>query len=61
MAEQKLRIKQVKSKIGHPADQKRTREALGLRKINHTREVVATPQILGMINKVKHLITVEEI
>ena len=61
MAEQKLRIKQVRRKIGHPIDQKRTLEALGLRKINHSREVVATPQVLGMINKVKHLITVEEI
>ena len=61
MADQKLRITQVRSKIGHPADQKRTLEALGLRKINHSREVVANPQILGMINKVKHLITVEEI
>lgn len=61
MEEKKLRIKQVRSKIGRPADQKRTLEALGLRKINHTREVVATPQILGMINKVKHLLTVEEI
>ena len=61
MAEQKLRIKQVRSKIGHPKDQKATLEALGLRRINHTREVVATPQILGMIDKVKHLITVEEI
>jgi len=61
MAEKKLRIKQVRSKIGRPADQKRTLEALGLRKINHTREVVATPQILGMINKVKHLVAVEEI
>lgn len=36
-------------------------EALGLRKINHEREVKATPQVLGMIEKVKHLITVEEI
>jgi large subunit ribosomal protein L30 len=35
--------------------------ALGLRRINHTREVVATPQIMGMIDKVKHLISVEEI
>lgn len=61
MADQKLKITQVRSKIGHPADQKRTLEALGLRKINHSREVVANPQILGMINKVKHLITVEEI
>lgn len=61
MAEKTLRIKQVRSIIGRPADQKRTMEALGLRKINHTREVVATPQVLGMINKVKHLISVEEI
>ena len=56
-----LRIKQVRSIIGRPACQKRTMQALGLRKINHTREVTATPQILGMIEKVKHLITVEEI
>ncbi len=61
MAEQKLRIKQVRSIIGRPASQKRTMEALGLRKINHTREVVVTPQIKGMIEKVKHLIVVEEI
>ena len=56
-----LRIKQVKSIIGRPARQKRTLEALGLRKINHEREVQATPEILGMIEAVKHLITVEEI
>ena len=60
MAE-KLRIKQVKSIIGRTTQQKRTMQALGLRRINHTREVVATPQILGMIESVKHLITVEEI
>ena len=56
-----LRIKQVKSMIGRPARQKRTLEALGLRKINHEREIQATPQILGMIESVKHLITVEEV
>ncbi len=56
-----LRIKQIRSKIGRPARQKRTLEALGLRKINHEREIQATPQVLGMIEKVKHLITVEEI
>ena len=56
-----LKIKQVRSKIGRPARQKRTLEALGLRKINHEKEVQATPEILGMIEKVKHLITVEEI
>ena len=55
-----LKIKQVRSIIGRPARQKRTMEARGLRKINHEREVKATPQILGMIEKVKHLITVEE-
>lgn len=60
MAE-KLRIKQVRSIIGRPARQKRTMEALGLRRINHTREVEATPQILGMIESVKHLITIEAI
>jgi len=58
---EKLRIKQVRSIIGRPERQKRTMRALGLRKINHTREVEATPQILGMIEKVKHLISVEEI
>ena len=56
-----LRIKQIKSIIGRPERQKRTLEALGLRKINHEREVQATPEILGMIETVKHLITVEEI
>ena len=61
MADKKLRIKQVRSVIGHPARQKRTMQALGLRKINHTREIVASPQVLGMIEKVKHLISVEEI
>ena len=61
MAEKKLKITQVRSIIGRPARQKRTMAALGLRRINHTREVVANPQVLGMIEKVKHLITVEEI
>ncbi len=60
MAE-KLRIKQVRSIIGRPARQKRTMQALGLRRINHTREVEATPQILGMIESVKHLVTVEKL
>lgn len=61
MAEKKIRIKQVRSIIGRPERQKRTMAALGLHKINHEREVVATPQVLGMVEKVKHLITVEEI
>ncbi len=61
MAMAKIKIKQVRSKINRPERQKRTLQALGLRKINQTVEVEATPQILGMVNKVKHLVDVEEI
>ena len=57
----KMIVKQVRSKIGSTERQKRTLVALGLRKINSTVEVEATPQIIGMINKVRHLVTVEEI
>ena len=56
----KIKVKQVKSRIGRPKDQKRTLDALGLRKINTVVEHEATPQILGMVNKIKHLITVVE-
>ena len=57
----KIRVKQIKSKIRRPKNQKLTLEALGLRKINHEVEHEATPQILGMVNKVKHLVSVKEI
>lgn len=57
----KIRITQVKSKIGKPARQKKTLEALGIRKLNHTVEHEATPQILGMVVKVRHLVKVENI
>lgn len=57
----KLKIKQIKSGIGQPKQQKRTLEALGLKRIHHSIEVNPTPQILGMITKVRHLITVEEV
>ena len=57
----KIRIKQIRSKIGRPLDQKLTIEALGLRRINHIVEHNSTPQILGMIKKVRHLIKIEEI
>ena len=53
-----IKIKQVKSRIGAPIDQKRTLDALGLRKLNAVVEKEATPQVLGMINKVKHLVVV---
>tara|TARA_Y100000589_G_scaffold132495_1_gene126353 strand:- start:23158 stop:23385 length:228 start_codon:yes stop_codon:yes gene_type:complete len=57
----KVRVKQVRSAINKPVDQKRTVQALGLRKLNQVVEHEATPQIMGMINKVKHLLEVEEI
>ena len=57
----KIRVTQVKSIIDRPERQKRTMKALGLRKLNATVEVEATPQILGMVTKVNHLITVEEL
>ncbi len=54
----KIRITQVRSRIGRPKDQKKTLDALGLRKINAVVEHNSTPQILGMINKVQHLIKI---
>ena len=57
----KLRITQVKSGIDRSVRQKLTLQALGLRKINGTKEVEGTPQIMGMIKKVEHLIKVEEL
>lgn len=57
----KIRITQVRSVIDRPERQKRTVEALGLRKVNASVEVEATPQILGMVRKVNHLVKVEEL
>jgi len=57
----KIQIKQVKSKIGQTKRQKATLEALGLKKINSNVEKDATPAILGMVEKVKHLVVVKEI
>lgn len=57
----KLRIKLVKSVIGSKKDQKATVAALGLRKIRQVVEHDDTPQIRGMINKVSHLVEVEEV
>lgn len=56
----KIRVTQVKSAIKHTARQKRTLEALGLRKMHQSVEVEDTPQILGMVSKVSHLVKVEE-
>lgn len=57
----KVKITLVRSMIGSTQRQKRTLEALGLRKLNHTVEHEATPQILGMARKLNHLVKVEEI
>jgi len=54
----KIKIKQVKSRINRPARQKRTLDALGLRKMNQVVEKEDTPQVLGMINQVRHLVEV---
>ncbi|MEI6584820.1 MAG: 50S ribosomal protein L30 [Sediminibacterium sp.] len=57
----KIKITQVKSGIDRPQRQKLTLIALGLKKLNASKEVEATPQILGMVNRVSHLVKVEEI
>ncbi len=57
----KVKITQVRSTIRRPKRQKLTIKALGLGKINRTVELEGTPQILGMINKVSHLVTVTEV
>jgi large subunit ribosomal protein L30 len=57
----KLRITQTKSASGHPQDQALTVRALGIRKMQHTVEHNDTPQIRGMVFKVRHLVKVEEL
>jgi len=56
----RIKITQIKSGIDRSERQKLTLQALGLNKLNASREVEATPQILGMVKKVNHLIKVEE-
>ncbi|MBO3098448.1 50S ribosomal protein L30 [Gelidibacter pelagius] len=57
----KIKVKKVKSAINRTLQQKRILESLGLRKMNQVVEHDDTPSILGMINKVQHLVSVEEI
>lgn len=57
----KLRITQIRSGIDRPERQKRTLIALGIKKMNQTVELEATPQVAGMVKKIKHLLSVEEI
>jgi len=56
----KIKITQVKSAIDRTKRQKLTLLALGLKKISQTKEVEATPQIMGMIKKVEHLVKTEK-
>ena len=53
-----IKVKQIRSKIGYPVDQKRTLQVLGLHKISQVVEVEDTPSIRGMIQKVHHLVTI---
>lgn len=57
----KIKVTQIKSGIDRSERQKQTLIALGLRKMHASKEVEATPQILGMVKKVSHLIKVEEL
>ncbi len=57
----KLKITQVKSAIDRTERQKKTIRALGIKKLNNPVEHEATPQVLGMIEKVRHLVTIENI
>ena len=56
----RLRVTWVRSAVGRRFDQKRTIKALGLRKLGHTVEHGDTPSVRGMIDKVRHLVAVEE-
>jgi large subunit ribosomal protein L30 len=56
-----IKITQVRSTINRPARQKATMVALGIRKMNHSVVHEATPQILGMVRKVEHLVKVQEV
>lgn len=56
-----IKVTQIKSVIGFSKDQKATVEALGLKRIRHSKIHKATPQILGMVRKVRHLVKVDEL
>ncbi|MFV0467641.1 MAG: 50S ribosomal protein L30 [Dysgonomonas sp.] len=54
----KIKIKQIRSRINSPKDQKKVLDALGLRKLNRVVEIEDNPAMLGMVAKVKHLVTI---
>jgi len=55
-----IRVTQIRSPIRRPQDQRATLKGLGLNKMNRTRELEDTPAVRGMINKVRHLVRVED-
>ncbi len=57
----KIKITQIQSGIDRSERQKQTLKALGLKKLHYSKEVEATPQILGMVRMVEHLVKVEEV
>ncbi|MEQ8194553.1 MAG: 50S ribosomal protein L30 [Rhodospirillales bacterium] len=61
MAEKKtVKVTQIRSPIGRPGDQRATLKGLGLNKLHRTKELEDTPAVRGMINKVHHLVRVED-
>ena len=57
---QKIKVTQIGSPIGRPKDQRQTLKGLGLNKMHRTRELENTPSVRGMVNKIKHLVRVED-
>ena len=56
----KVKITQIKSKIGSTKRQRATLETLGLRRINHSVERESTPEVMGLVEKVRHLVKIEQ-
>jgi len=56
MADNKIKVTLIKSVIGTKQDHRATVRGLGLRRLNHTVELIDTPQVRGMINKVRYLV-----
>ena len=55
-----IKVTQIRSAIGRPSNQRESLRGLGLNKMNRTRELIDTPAVRGMINKVQHLVRLEE-
>ena len=60
MAERTIRVTQIRSPIGRPVDQRQTLIGLGLNRLHRVSELEDTPAVRGMINKVQHLVRVDE-